>query len=58
LHGADVDFDAGHLDAHRRGVLRFLVEVRRGDERLRGNASPVEADPADFVFFDARDLLL
>ena len=40
------------------GVLRLFVEVRGGDERLGGDAAPVEAHAAHVLFLDAGHLLL
>src|SRR5262249_15579095 len=58
LHRADVELDFRHLDAHRRRMLRLFVQVGRSDERLGRYAAPVEADPTNLFFLDARHFLL
>src|SRR5690606_25814919 len=56
LHLLSVDGQAVHLDAVRADGLSLRVEVRVGDQRLRGDAAPVEAHSAVLFFFDTGGL--
>src|SRR5690606_12124440 len=56
--------DPGHVDAvegrphpESRGLARLVGHLGRVQERLGGDAPPVQAGTADLVFFDQRDRL-
>src|SRR5690606_2225421 len=57
LHLVGIDADTRHVDAMGSDGLSLGIEVGVRDQRLRRNATPVEADAADLFFFDAQGLL-
>ncbi len=57
LHAAKVDPRVVDENAHIRGVGRLFVELGRVDERLRGNATHVQADAARGGLLYHQDLL-
>ncbi|KAK4045465.1 hypothetical protein OUZ56_033089 [Daphnia magna] len=59
LHLRRLDGDRPfELEPHRPGDVELFVGVARRDERLRGDAAPVQTDAADFLFFHTEDLQL
>ena len=60
-HLVFVGVDPAHLDAlepgphaERFGLVRVIGDLRRVQQRLGGNAAPVQAGPADLVPLDER----
>ena len=54
-HGGVVHRRAGDGDAEGLGVFDFREGVSRGDQRLGGDAAPVEAGAAELLLFDNGD---
>ena len=49
-----IETDLSHLEAIGLGLAQRLVQFRIAQQGLGGNAPPVEANPAQFFFFDHR----
>ena len=55
-HPREVDLGLGDANAERRGVADLAEQVGAGEQRLGGNAAPVEAGAAQLGALDERHL--